>query len=168
MPHYEALFTIVGGGFKKCGIIISAIHITLMHFYAFITKLMRSGAGPLKRRNKGRGFFSFIFFLCSPRAMLSLDVVLKLYFAKLYKYGISITSKFFLKNCSIVESDKPFSKFSTCECKIHFLKRHLMLTFAKFKSFGHLFMHILRFKVGRNPKKCVCHLQGNCSGCLKC
>ena len=121
-----------------------------------------------KTKQRKRFFFSFIFFLCSPRAMLSLDVVLKLYFAKLYKYGISITSKFFLKNCSIVESDKPFSKFSTCECKIHFLKRHLMLTFAKFKSFGHLFMHILRFKVGRNPKKCVCHLQGNCSGCLKC
>ena len=58
-----------------------------------------------------------------------------------------------------------FQNFLHSELKIHFLKRHLMLTFAKFKSFGHLFMHTLRFKVGRNPKKCVCNL-GNLHCCL--
>ena len=59
-PHFEPLLAKVGGS-KKCGI-ISAIHIICIFMH--ITKLMRSGAGPLKRRNKGRRrfFFIYIFF----------------------------------------------------------------------------------------------------------
>ena len=57
-----------------------------------------------------------------------------------------------------VNPSNPFPSLEQAESKIHFLKRHLMLTFAKFKIFGHLFTHTLHFKVGRNPKKYIRNL----------